>query len=170
MCHIRLVKSGEYCMNWDGIWITWGNNSVVFRSLRNSLVQQPWSLTVCCVYFWVVFAACLSVGLQKYTPVFCVCAQGRLPRSTVDIWASLSYLSVHSSRRYLNRFIQLGLNSINSPKNWTNRTRFSKLCTCFAFTNTDSDDVTWGCSLTVVVSCGLQTFLMWHMSTRDYYI
>ena len=39
------------------------------------------------------------------------------------------------------------------PQRGTNRTRFSKqLSNGFAFTNTDSDDVTWGCSLTVIVS------------------
>ena len=47
----------------------------------------------------------------------------------------------------------MSFNSINSPENWTNRTRFPKqLSTGFGFTNTDSDDVTWGCSLTVIVS------------------
>ena len=38
-------------------------------------------------------------------------------------------------------------------KNLTNQTRFSKqLFTGFAFTNMDSDDVTWGCLSTVIVS------------------
>ena len=37
----------------------------------------------------------------------------------------------------------MSLNSNNSPKNWTNPTRFSKeLFTDLAFTNKDNDDVT----------------------------
>ena len=47
----------------------------------------------------------------------------------------------------------MSLISKNSPNNLTNRTRYSiQLSTGFVFTNTDSDDVTWGCSLTVIVS------------------
>ena len=112
---------------------------------------------MCRVSFWVVIAAFLSVGLRNFTSRVLRerlgYVPGMLPRTTVGIWPSVSCLCVHLRRGSLYRFILLSLNSNNSPKNWTNRTRFSKqLSTGFAFTNTDSDDVTWGCSQTVIVS------------------
>ena len=98
------------------------------------------SLMVCCFCFWVVFADCLSVDPQNFTSRvlhvhlryvasdYCWC---------LGLFIKLMYTSKSPGSIYWLKYFP----------------RFSKQhSTGFAFTNTDTDDVTRCCPLTVIVS------------------
>ena len=98
------------------------------------------------------------------------------PCTSVNMWASLLYLCVHPSHHGLYRLcilISTPLMSLSDVKNSTNRSCSSKqLSTGFAFKNTDSNDVTWGGSLTVNVSLivgfwNLSNVFMTQISARE---
>ena len=105
-------------------------------------------LVMLCVFLSHV-VDCLSVDLHDY--------KGHV--SYAHIWASWSCSCVHPDHHGLYRFIWLTFNANDSPfwgKEPNQLDTFSKqISTGFAFTNTDWDSVTWGCSLTANVNVGI---------------
>ena len=83
--------------------------------------------------------------------VFYMCICGMLPRTAVDIQVSWC---TPKSPWSIYRYILLNCNSNSSLLVWKPQLtgHVKELATGFAFTNTDSDDVSRGCSLTVIVS------------------
>ena len=123
----------------------WYNNSEVFDSIVMLLMLCVFMSRVC----WLPKRG--PTWLRKSCTWLCTYAYS---------WASSSCSCVHLSHHGLYRFIWLSFNANNYPfwgKERNQSGTFSKqLSIGFAFTNTDWDSVTWGCSLTVIV--GILTY------------
>ena len=76
VCQTLLGNSRDYCLNLDGSWISWYNNSAALCSRMFNWKYGSMTLKFdgkCCVCIWIVYEDCLSVDLQNVASrVWCV--------------------------------------------------------------------------------------------------